>query len=930
MSKFVSVAGAALIALAIAPALAAQQESGGSFAGTVGPAPGMSASGAPAVARAVRVNGSISIDGRIDEDAWRAAPVITGFVQGEPTEGAPPSELTEVRVLFDDGSIYVAARLHEADPSAIRDQLVRRDERGAFDHFAVSLDPNLDGLTGYQFQVAASGSQRDAFLFGDVQEDTDWNAVWDSGVRQDDTGWTVEMRIPLSQIRYEARAGEQTWGVNFERRRLESNEVSYFSLQSRTVRGRVSQFGTIDGFEMTSANPRIEVRPYVASQYNTAPSVADNPLFDGTEMQPRAGADVSVGVGSAFSFDATFNPDFGQVEVDPTVINLTAFETFFPEKRPFFVQDARIFEFAGSSGGRGGRGGKTMFFSRRIGREPQGFGPFSADFRDSPGSNTILGAGKFTGRTGGGLSVGALAALTVEEEGAAYYIDGDSLTTFVAQPGAAQGVVRLQQDFRGGGSKIGVIGTGISRRLPEDGSFDFLPGEAFSFGVDFDHQWGGTRARDFRLWGFYAGSLIRGSETALTRLQRSSLHYHQRPDADYLSVDSLATSMYGADWRIQLERQSARHWTWGLWAGQQTPDFNINDLGFITSGERLDLGARVSYRQIQPGRLFRSYNINFFTFHNFRHSLLHDGLSSESIARAYETGSFWLSGDFTFLNNWRASLRTSFSPQAQSDTQTRGGPLMMTPRRWNVGGNFNTDRRAALSLSPSFSYTRSALDGGFDVRAGLGFTVRPSSSWELSLGPSFNRQRNAAQYVTRSSAVAFEPTFGSRYIFGNLVRNSLSMDTRLNVAFSTAVSLQLFVQPLISTGAYRSYRQLQAAESFDLLDFTEGTAVADENGIICEGGTTCVNGSLRYFDFTGDGEPDHLTSDRDFNILSLRGNAVFRWEYRPGSEIFLVWQHSRRDTREFGDLDLGRDLGGLFSAPSENVFIFKLSHYLSF
>ena len=922
--------------LTAAPAVAQQKSAPGTSGSAPAAAPtnrigpGLSGTGRPAVARAIRVEGGISVDGRLDEEAWLLAPPIGDFVQGEPTEGTAPSEPTEVRVVFDDGAIYVAARMYETDPSSIHDQLVRRDERGAFDHFAVSLDPNRDGLTGYQFQVAASGSQRDAFLFGDVQEDSDWNAVWDSGVQRDEQGWTVEIRIPLSQIRYEAREGEQTWGVNFERRRLESNEVDYFSLQSRTERGRVSQFGTIDGFQMARPNRRLEIRPFAVSQVNTAPAVPGNPLFSGTEFKPRFGADLSVGVGSAFSVDATFNPDFGQVEVDPTVINLTAFETFFPEKRPFFVQDARVFEFAGSRGGRGGMGGKTMFFSRRIGREPQGFGPFDANFRDSPSQNTIIGAAKFTGRTSRGLSVGVLGAMTAEEQGQAYYTSGDSISKFIAQPAAAHGVVRLQQDFRDGGSKIGLIGTAIDRRLPDSGSFDFLPSQAFSFGVDFDHQWGGARGRDFRFWGFYSGSYVSGSTTAITRLQRSSLHYFQRPDASYLGVDSTATSLFGADWRLQLERQSARHWTYGVWAGQQTPGFDINDMGFITSGERLDVGARITYRQIQPGRLFRNYSVNLFSFHNLRNSLLHDGFSNGGFARAYDTGSFWLSSNFTFLNNWGANIRSSFSPQGQSDTQTRGGPLMTSPSRWSVSGDFNTDRRATVSLSPSLSYTRSARDGGFNTRVGLGLTLRPSSSLEFSIGPRYNRQRNAAQYVTTSGSVPFEPTYGNRYIFGNLVRNTVSMDTRLNVAFSTDVSLQLFLQPLISSGEYLSYRQLQAAETFDLIDFTAGQASDDGSGVMCVGGTTCVENGRRYFDFTGDGTPDHSTSDRDFNIRSVRGNAVFRWQYRPGSEIFLVWQHSRRDTQDFGDLDFGRDIGGLFSAPSENVFIFKLSHYLSF
>ncbi len=884
--------------------------------------------GRTAVARAIRLEGSISIDGRLDDLAWQDAPIISSFIQGEPFEGAEPTEPTEVRVLFDDQAIYVGALMYETNPTVIRARLARRDERAPFDHFTLSLDPNRDGLTGYQFRVSAAGAEGDRYLFSDSEEDENWDAIWDSAVQINDRGWTAEIRIPLSQIRYEAKPGEQTWGINFERRRIESNETDYFSLESRTVRGKVSQFGTIDGLHLTSATRRIEARPFFVSQYHTAQPEAGNPLFDGSELNPRGGVDLSVGIGSAFSLDATFSPDFGQVEVDPEVINLTAFETFFPEKRPFFVQDARIFDFAGGRGGHGGRGGKALFFTRRIGREPSSFGPGAADFRDRPGQTSILGAAKFTGRTNGGLSVGALAAVTGSERGQAYYTEGDSIGTFVAEPQGEFAVVRLQQDFRDGGSKMGFIATGLKRELPEDGSFDFLPSNAYSFGIDFEHQWGGARARDFRLWGFYSGSLVQGSNAALMRLQKNSNHYFQRPDAAYLSVDSTATSMFGSDWRLQLEKQG-QHWTWSTWLGQQSPGFEINDAGFITTGERLDIGASIGYRQIRPGKIFRNYNLNLYTYHNLRHSLLDDVTSSANWTRAYETGSIWLSTRFTFLNNWGMNVRGSYSPESQSDSETRGGPLMTDPDNWNVSLSFNTDRNDPLSISPTVSYRQGGLNSGHEVRTGMRFSFRPLSNWEIELGPNYSVTRDGAQYVTRSNALEYTPTYGSRYVFGDIKRRSLSMETRLNVAFTPDVSFQLYVQPLLSSGDYLKYRQLAASETFDFIDFEEGTPI-ELDGVVtgCANGQTCTLDDLRYFDFNNDGTFDHTTSDRDFNVHSLRGNAVFRWEYRPGSQLFLVWQHNRRESLDVGNFDFGRDVNGLFSAPAENVFIVKFSQYI--
>ena len=883
---------------------------------------------APAAVEAVRRAGALSIDGRLDDPAWQPAPIITDFVQGVPLEGAEPSEPTEVRVVFDDRAIYVAARMYEADPSVIRARLTRRDERGSFDSFKLSLDPNRDGLTGYEFEVSAAGAETDKYLFGDTQEDGNWDAIWDSAVEIDALGWTVELRIPLSQIRYEARSDVQTWGINFERRRLETNETDYFALQSRTARGRVSQFGTIDGLQLTRASRRVEVRPFAVSQYHTAPAENGNPFFDGTELEPRGGVDVSMGIGSAFSLDATVYPDFGQVEVDPEVINLTAFETFFPEKRPFFVRDAQIFTFAGSRGGRMG-GGKALFFSRRIGREPRGNGPYDADYRETPNLTSILGAAKLTGRTNAGLSVGAMAAVTGRESGQAYFAESDSLGAFVAEPQAEHAVVRLQQDFRGGASKIGVMGTGLRRELPGDGTFEFLASNAYSFGVDFEHQWGGSRGRDFRLWGFYSSSLVQGSSAALLRLQRNPIHYFQRPDADYLAIDSTATSMFGSDWRVQLEKEG-EHWTWGTWAGQQTPGFEVNDFGFLTSGERLDVGARIGYRDIRPGNLFRNYNISLFTYHNFRHSVLDDIRVRSNWRRAYDAGAAWLSGRFTFLNNWGLNLNVSYSPEGQSDTQTRGGPLMMDPAELNFRLDANSDRSRAFHVSPRFSYRIAGRGRGHDMSTGLNISFRPVPNWRFSVNPTYSSTRDGAQYVTNTTVSRYAPTYGPRYVFGDLQRTRFSMDTRLNVSFTPDLSLQLFAQPLLSSGDYLGYRQLGAAESFDFLDYTEGRTLRVNGAVMgCADGTTCVWDSTRYFDIDGDGAQDFSTRDRDFNIRSLRGNAVFRWEYRPGSELFLVWQHARRESAAFGDFDLNRDFRGLFSTPAENILIVKVSHYLS-
>ncbi|MGD2069734.1 MAG: DUF5916 domain-containing protein [Gemmatimonadota bacterium] len=870
----------------------------------------------PAVPR----EGQIELDGSIDEAAWNSARSFSNFVQSEPVEGVPAEHDTRVQLLIDDEAIWVAARMYDPRPSTIGTQLVRRDDRGAYDWFSVSLDPNLDRRTGYTFQVSAAGVQMDQYLYDDERDDPAWDAVWESAVRIDSLGWTAELRIPLSQIRYESGAGPQTWGVNFARRRLSSNELSYFQLRSRLKEGVVSQFGTLREVRVPGSVRRIEVRPYLLSSLHDGPAEEGDPFFSGREASARVGADLRFGLGSAFTLDATVNPDFGQVEADPAVINLSAFETFFEERRPFFVEDAQIFDFslAGHQ--------NQLFYSRRIGRNPHGDAPDEADFAEIPDAATILGAAKVTGRTSGGLSLGALGAVTQQESGRAYFAEDERTAEFTVEPRSEFGVVRLQQDFNDGASQIGGIVTGMRRELTADGSFDFLPSDAVTGGVRFEHQW---NDRDWKLGGFLAASHVRGAPEAMIRLQRSSNHYFQRPDATRMEVDSAATSMTGAEWRLELNRQNGEHWTGGVWIGEVTKGFDVNDLGYSRSSEQLDGGFRVSYREITPGDLFRSYRLSLFSYHNVSHEALDDVGAWDSWREGYLGGSVFLSSDFTFLNYWGTDLNLSWSPDAYSHTATRGGPTMRDPGSLSVRAGVNSDRRKNVHFRGGFS-VRQGFDGSGSERSVSGsVSVRPSSRIELELEPRLSVQTDGAQYVTSTSDVPFEPTYGSRYLFGELDRTTVSMETRLDWTFSPTLSLQLFAQPLISSGRYTAYKQLAAAGSYAFDTFGEGelTTVAGEQ--VCAGGRICLDeDGDRRVDFDGDGRTDFSFGDRDFNVRSLVGNAVLRWEYRPGSTLFLVWQRQQAGRVDVGNFDLGRDLQGLWDAPADNRFILKVNYWL--
>lgn len=877
---------------------------------------------APALAAGAGAQQAIQVDGRLDESAWAAATEITEFVQGEPVEGAPPEARTIVRILFAEDGIYVGARMDEPEGPIAR-QLVRRDDQGQADFFVVGLDPNRDRRTGYLFQVSAAGVQRDAYLYEDNQEDDSWDAVWESEVAVDDDGWTAELRIPWSQLRYEPSTGEQTWGLNFGRWRVAAAEMTYHELVPRNEHGVVSFFRPYPGITVPASGRRVELRPYVLAQARTAAAAEGDPFFDGRETDAQVGLDLRYGLGSAFTLDAAINPDFGQVELDPAVINLSAFETFFDERRPFFVEDARIFDF--SLAGFGNR----LFYSRRIGRAPQGSPPPEAEFADVPVQSTILGAAKVTGRTAGGLSLGALAAVTDREEGRAAILDEDGgsydIVAFPVQPRAWHGVVRAQQDLRGGATTVGGVVTALGREPVEDATFDFLPSNAFAAGLDFEHMWGD---REWALEGHLAGSLVNGDSVALIAIQRSSTHYFQRPDSRF-AVDSSATSMAGASWRVELERRSGEHWTGSVSLGQTSPGFEINEMGFSRSSEQIEANIGIDYREIEPGPLFRDYRISVSTFQNWRGSALDRPFSSSAWGRAHKEGSVWIDGSWTLNNFWGGSGEYAYRPRALDDAATRGGPLMVRPHNQKLEMRLNSDRRRAVSVQGEFLVEHGEALSNWET--GLSVSWRPGPRLELELEPAYSVRTVQDQYVATFDAPEYELTYGRRYLFAEMDRRTLSLETRLNVTFTRDLTLQLFLQPLMDAGDYRSYRQLERPASFDFREFEAGTPLdldGDGTPESCATGTICELDGVQYVDFDGDGLLDQSFRDRDFNVVSLRGNAVLRWEYRPGSTVYLVWQQRRFGRRPFGDFDIGRDRADLLDLHPENQFMIKVNYWI--
>lgn len=834
------------------------------------------------------------IDGRLGEPAWAAAPVITGFTQRDPIEGAPPSQRTEIRILFDDHGVYVAARMYDSAPDSIVAHVTRRDQFSQSDWIILSFDSYRDRRTAYEFALNPAGVQRDRYRFRDAEShaavDRSWDAVWEGAARVDSLGWTAEFRIPYSQLRF-AAASEQVWGFQVNRFIVRRNEDAYLVHVPKTAPGWVSHFVELRGIRNIAPPVRMELRPYTATiaEYIRPAGPAD-PFNDGSEHGWRAGADLKLGLGPNLTLDATVNPDFGQVEADTAVVNLSAFEVRFEEKRPFFLEGRRLFETR--------EHGIFYFYSRRVGAPPQF--TTGAEYDDAPRQTTILGAGKLTGRLPDGTSLGALLALTGKEEANSFDAATGTFGRARVQPLTAYAVGRLLREFGASASTVGAIFTAVRRDLNNSPALaSFLPERAYTGGLDWNWRLNGG---EYRISGSAGFSRVHGSEEAVLRLQRSSSRYFQRPDADHVELDPSRTSLSGYLARLEVAREAGRHWLWRLFGRAISPGFELNDAGFVRQTDWLHTSARLQYRETRPQGPFRSYSFegSYGVGWNF------GGVRTRGGAR--------LRAELEWPNFWRTNLQLRSMPEALSDNLTRGGPLMRSPRQWQFEAEWQTNSFRPTFGSVTFQYNRDDLDG-YRAQIGGQLRLRPASRWELLVGPRWSAERVMRQYVWTLAAGPVE-TFGSRYIFAQLDRREFAVSLRLNYGLTSRLSLALFAEPFVSAGRYADHGELRAPRTDDLLVYgTEGTTIVRDD-------------SRGVYLAQARGETFALPI-LDFGVRSFRSNLVVRWEFRPGSWLYLVWQQNRFADRAPGELVQPADLGDVFGLASDDILLVKVSYWLS-
>ncbi len=832
---------------------------------------------------ATRVAKGPAIDGDLSDAAWQNVPEITGFTQHNPDDGKPATQKTVVKVVYDEHAIYFGAMLYDTNP--VTTLLARRDTvLDTSDWFYASIDSQHDGLTGSSFWVNPSNVQYDTNLYNDIYDDSSWDAVWESAAKVVPGGWAVEMRIPFSQLRFPEKP-QQLWGLNFTRRIAKNNEVDRLVNVPKNETGWVSRFAELTGLDGLHRERPIEVMPYGVTRSDLTSRVdAGDPFTRRADAKLDGGVDMKYGITSNLTLTGTINPDFGQVEVDPAVVNLGQFETFFPEKRPFFTEGAQIFTF-----GQGPAQSRfnfnlyppQFFYSRRIGRSPQG--GVSADFVDEPGQTTILGAAKLTGKVGNGWSVGVLDALTDRETGKfesrVQNSDG-TLTTDrwsqTVEPTTNYLVARSTKEF-GETSRIGVLFTSTNRRLPTE--LLGLRRSAYELGVD-----GYTlfHKKDW-LFEWLAGSTrVEGTPEAIDATQTNSAHRYNRPDADYLKYDPTRTSLSGWGGRAMLGKQTGK-WRPNIQIQAYSPGFDVNDVGYMQRVDVINTHAVLYYDDQDVHKYTREISVwaGKYQNWNFGHDLFSNGVYGNWYVQA--------------LNYWYTFGSGGWDATTLDDRKTRGGPLATSPGDKYISLGFGNDSRKKIYFEVSGDHTTDA-EGGSEAMGMLSVTYRPTPAIKFSVAPMYQTVNNITQYVTTLDDPTATATYGKRYVFARLEQHTLDIGTRAEWTVNARLSFQLYLQPFIASGGYSEYKALARPRSGDYTALS-----ADATGAI---------------------------PNPDFNLRSVRGSAVVRWEFRPGSALYVVWNENRSDQVPYGNFRLRRDLSALPSALSKDVFLIKVSYWL--
>ncbi|WP_421823704.1 DUF5916 domain-containing protein [Flagellimonas oceanensis] len=837
-----------------------------------------------------------TINGILEDEAWGLVEWGNDYIESQPDENTPPSHQTRFKILYDSKNLYIGVRCYDTEPDRIVKRLSRRDGFEG-DWVEFNIDSYFDKRTAFSFTITAAGVKGDEFISNNGNNwDESWNPIWYAKTNIDEEGWTAELRIPLSQLKF-GSAEEQVWGLQSTRRFFRNEERSLWQRKPVDQPGWVSEFGELHGLKNIQPQRQLEIQPYTVAKTETYEAEEGNPFRDGSENNITVGLDAKIGITNDLTLDLTVNPDFGQVDADPSAIALDGFQIFFQERRPFFVENKNIFDFRVSQSEAGNTfGSDNIFYSRRIGRSPQGYPDTSdGEFVDQPDNTPIIGAAKFSGKTKDGWAIGVLESVTAQRTATILNGNGDTRKEMV-EPLTNYFVGRLQKDFNQRNSYIGGIFTATNReQIPEQ--LNFLHDAAYTGGLDFKHQWAN---RDWYLGGNLTMSHVRGSEDAITNTQQSITHLFDRVGADHVAVDTTRTSLTGTGGNVQIGKVGNGHWKFESGATWRSPELELNDIGFQRQADDVRHYTWIGYQTLKPDSTFRRVGINY------NHWTAWDFQGNHNYLQ-FNTNSWQ-----NWKNNYRSNIGFNFAPIEYSNFALRGGPRLRQSPWMSFWNSINTDNRKKLRFS-FFHNGRKALDNSIkNYYMEGGFVYQPINALRISAFPSLDINHDKLQFIDNFDDVNGSP----RYLNGEINQRTLSMSFRLNYTINPNLTIQYWGQPFISRGRYSNFKHITdpIAKTFEdrFVQYSaEQTVLSD--------GTYAIDEDL-------DGVTDFTFDNPDFSFVQFRSNLVVRWEYIPGSEIFLVWsQDVSRDGNPTEGLlpSLGDNI---FGQKPQNIFLLKATY----
>lgn len=841
------------------------------------------------------------VDGLINDEIWKNVQWASDFTVSNPNNGEAPQRQTKFKILYDEKNLYVAFRALHEDPENIENRLARRDNFPG-DWVEINIDSYFDRSTAFSFTTSVSGVKGDEFITGNGNNwDTNWNPIWYAKTNIDAEGWTAEIQIPMSQLRFGDKE-EHVWGFNVMRRDFGNDERSTWQWIPQNVSGWVSNFGDLHGIKGIKPTKQLEIQPFVVASANTFEAQPGNPFRDGSRTKINYGVDGKVGVTSDITLDFTVNPDFGQVEADPSALNLDGFQIFFGERRPFFVENANLFEFPISRFDAGGPfGNDNLFYSRRIGASPRGRVSLpSGAYIDVPDFTRIIGAAKLSGKTKDGWGISLLESVTAEEV-AEIDLDGQRSNTIV-EPLTNYFVAGISKDLREGATRISLKMTGVHSDLGGTGLEDQFHDQALSGGIDFLHAWKG---REWQIRANYIFSNVRGTAQKILDTQTSFEHYFQRPGAEHLQVDESLTSLAGSGGSLSIANYGGEdNLSFQTGVTFKSPDLELNDIGFLNTADEINHVSWIGYRWPKPFSVFRSLRWNFNHYQRWT-------TGGEHLYHAVNTNVH-----ASFKNFWNMGTGVTYEIKDFSPKSLFGGPMLRRSPGFFGWMFIQSDERKKTTVGININGGKSTGndDGAVD---GFGispwFNSQPNDKIRVSLSPSYNRMNRVIQNVGSA-----QYNGDLRYITGTVRQETFSLSVRVNYSFTPNLTFQYWGQPFVSKGTYKDYKYITDPVA---AVYTDRFAEYDEQQI-----TFDENSSSFLIDENRDGSIDYSFGNPEFNFLQFRSNMVLRWEYKPNSEFFLVWTQS---TTNFGDPakaifpSLGEDL---FGDSFDNIFLLKLTY----